>query len=354
LFSKDFNPEDGRYPFKTYLLDSTSYNRRHTDWDHRHQESIHEFLDAIESAMKFRATMNDPCWKRYEPLLRESRELGVQYLLCETYLMNIPDHLEGIECQLTNKKLLRYGHLEYELGMLAAKSYPLLSYEVQEAHQRTLIVLYDDLEDEYDWIERNIYNQLIWVPVIFRIPELKSFFEECEKQYGTAIPTPSITSSVGWVKSPISSEKLIELSHKTLITLFGHYDSYDRWDDGLSHRLVGGRESLESALRTAASWVPCHFISLIPLIADAKLSITYIHSIIDGLAQHLRCRFGNVSSSDWKSVEPLPDGKTLAKTLLELVEKFCRDDNRGYTTSRAIVRAATKNDGKNKKNGPEK
>lgn len=335
-FSKDFNPEDDHYPFESNLLDSTSYNKRHTNLDTVLHESINEFLDAVESAMKYRAEINDPFWKTYEPRLRQSHELGVHYLLCEVYLLNIPDHLEGIEQQLLNKQLMRYGHLEYELGVLASKAYPLLSYEVHETHQRLLIGLYDDLQEEYDWIERERYNHLIWVPVIFRIPELKSFFEKCEKKYGTAIPTPSISSSGGVVKSPVSSEKLIELSHETLIRLFKHYESYDRWDDVLSHGLVGGRESLESSLRRAASWVPSHFISLVPLIADAKLSITYIYSIIEGFAQHLRYRFGNVSGSDWKSVDPLPDGKFLAKALLELVERFCRNDDRGYTSSRAI------------------
>ena len=335
-FSQDFNPEEGRYPFESSLLDSTSYNRRHTNWDHRHQESIHEFLDAIESAMKFRATTNDSCWKKYEPRLRNSRELGVQYLLCETYLTNIPDHLEGIEHQLTNGKLLRYGHLEYELGMLTAKAYPLLSYKVQEDHQRLLLELYDDVKDKYDWTERVIYKHLVWIPSIFRLAELKDYYEKCEKKYGTAIPNPAIRARGGFVKSPVSTEKLIELSHGTLIKLLNHYDSYDKWEDGLSGPLIGGRESLESSLRTAASWVPMLFIPLVPMIADAALSISFIYSIIDGLSLHLRCRFSNLSSSDWKSIEPLPDGRTLSVTVLDLVERFCRNDDRRYTTSQAI------------------
>ena len=334
-FSKDFVPEDDHYPFESNLLDASSYNRRHTNYDMLPYDSIHEFLDAVESAMKMRAQSNDPCWKAYENRLRASRELGVRYLLCETYLSNIPDHVDGIEGQLVDSELLRHGHLEYELGVLAAKAYPYISNKVQEEHQRLLIGLYDDLENE-DWIERNIYQHLAWVPAIYRLPELNDFFEKCEKAYGAILPEPSIGASGGIVRSPVSSEKLIELNHTTLIKLFHHYNEYDEWNDGGLDSLVGGRESLNGALSTATSWVPMHFIPLVSMISCNGLSIGYIYSIINGLASHLDCRFGNTSNSSWKAVEPLPDGKELAKILLDLVERYCGNDTRGYTSSRAI------------------
>jgi hypothetical protein len=340
-FSQDCVPEDDPYPFESNLLDATSYNRRHTNYDILPHDSIHEFLDAVESAMKMRAQSNDPCWKAYETRLRVSRELGVRYLLCETYLSNIPDHVDGIEEQLMDSELLRRGHLEYELGVLAAKAYPYISSRVQEEHQRLLIGLYDDLENKYDWIERNIYQHLAWVPTIYRLPELNGFFEKCEKTYGAILPEPSISASGGIVRSPVSSEKLIELNHITLIKLFHHYNKYDEWGIRRSEGLVGGRESLNGALSTAASWVPMHFVPLVSMISDSGLSNSYIYSIIDGLASHLDCRFGNTSNSSWKAVEPLPEGKALGEILLDLVERHSSSDARGYTSSRAIQACST-------------
>ncbi|WP_269620260.1 hypothetical protein [Zhongshania sp. BJYM1] len=340
-FSQGFVPEDDHYPFESNLLDATSYNQRHTNYDMLPHDSIHEFLDAVESAMKIRAQSNDPRWKEFETRLRVSRELGVRYLLCETYLFNIPDHIEGIEGQLIDSELLRYGHMEYELGMLASRAYPYISHTAQEQHQRLLIGLYDDLEDGYDWIERNIYQHLAWVPAIYRLPELNDFFGKCEKAYGAILPEPSIGASGGMVRSPVSSEKLIELNHITLIKLFRHYNEYDGWGVRLSEGLVGGRESLNGALSTAASWVPMHFVPLIPMIDRSSLSTSYIYSIIDGLASHLRCRFGNLSNSNWKAIDPLPEGNMLAKTVLDLVEQYCGDDYRGYTSSRAIEACGT-------------
>lgn len=336
-FSKDILPEGDHYSFESILLGSTSYRRRHTNFGTLPVDSIHEFLDAVESAMKMRALNNDPCWKAYESRLRASRELGVRYLLCETYLSNIQDHIDGIEGQLVDRELLRHGRLEYELGVVAAKAYPYLSIKVQEEHQRLLIGLYDDLENKYGWIERNIYQRLVWVPVIYRLPELNDFFEKCEKKYGATLPEPSISAGGGLVSSPVSSEKIIELSPETLIRLFHHYNEYNEWGTRFSESpTVGGRESLCGDLKSAASRVPMHFIALVPIIFTSDLSTSYIYSIIDGVATHLMCRFGNINDSNWKAVNPLPDGSELAKILLNFVELYCTDDVRGYTSSRAI------------------
>jgi len=339
-FSRDFNFEGDRYPFESNLLYETSYNRRHTNYDLHPHDSIHEFLDAVESAMKMRAKKNDHCWKKYEPRLRVSRELGVRYLLCETYLFNISDHIDGIEHQLIDGELLRYGHLEYELGVLASEAFPYISQTAQEQYQRLVFGKYDDLEDKSGWVERNLYQCLAWVPAIYRLPELCDFFLKCEKKYGPAIQEPAIRASGGIVKSPVSAEKLVELNHKTLLRLFHHYNDFEEWEGRLEGELVGGRESLNGALDTAASLVPSKFIPLIQMIDSSSLSISYIYSIIDGLASHLRYRFGNLSNSNWKEIAPLPEGNALAKTVLDLVEIYCGEDHQGFTTSRAIEASA--------------
>jgi len=340
-FSQNFIPDNDHYPFESNLLDSTSYNRRHTAYDRLPHDSIHEFLDAVEVAMKFRAKNNDSCWKAYEPRLRASCELGIHYLLCETYLSNIPDHVEGIEKQLTNGELLRRGHIEYELGVLTAKAYPYISSSVQERHQRLLMGLYDDLDDSCDWVEESIYKRLIWVPAIFRLPEFSEFYEKCGKIYDGMLPGPTIGSRGGIVRSPVPQEKLIELNHGSLIKLFHHYNEYNEWSDRLSEGMIGGRNSLEGALRTASTLVPMHFVPLVSMIDGSGLSTSFIHSIIDGLASHLSYRFGNHSSSEWKVVEPLPDGKLLAGIVLDLVEKYCWRDEHGYSSARAIEACST-------------
>jgi len=335
-FSRNIMHKEHDYPFESELLDFTSYNRRHTISDIRPHESIHQFLYAFETAMKSRAKNNDPLWKEYEPRFRVSLELGIRYLACTAYLSNTAEHIEGITYQLTDRDLLWHRPLDYEIGLLVKKSYPLIPYEIQEKHQRLIIALCNEQKSENDNIEHRTYENLSWIPVIYRLSEMNDFFRNCEKKYGKIQPEPSIRSFGGFVKSPVSTEKLTELSHISLIKILHYFNEYNERQTGVEERLIGGRDSLESALSAAASWVPMHFVPLVTMIGNSDLSISYIHTIIDGLALHLRCRFGNLSSSNWKTVEPLPDGRMLAKTLLDFVERFCDNDKRGYTTSRAI------------------
>ena len=325
-----------RSHFEDSLLHCSSYQKRHTQLDIRAHDSIHSFLYAIEAALIFRAQANDECWQTYEPQLRTSRDSYIRYVLCQAYLVNLEQNIAGIEYQLTDAKLSRYSHLEYELGVLARQAYPYISASKQQAHQQTQMSLYDNVGKDCDWAELAIYKRLIWVPNFFRLPELNDFMYQCEMKYGNGLPAPDIRSGGGYVRPPVSSEVLLTLSDKDLIRLLGYYDQNNEWAERVDGGMVGGRESLQSALSSAASLVPTKFISLIPELCNTNLTVEYIYSIIDGFASHLRCRFGNVSSANWKEVPPLPDGHWLANIILNLVERYSSEDKQGYITSHAI------------------
>jgi len=305
-----------RSPFSEMLLDSTSYHQRHTNHDLYSNHSLQELLTAVESALKHRALNNDQLWQRYEPQLRRSNELGIRYLLCEAYGENIGANIEGISFQLTDQKLLRYGQLEYELGMLAKLAYPQLEEQTQVTHQHLLRSIWNDhYENDMDvaWIEPNIYERFQFIPTIYVLPEYADFYEKCSRLYGEYQPIARITSGGGIVQSPVSVGRLCELEDTDLIRLFQHYEGYDVWSTGLSDNLVGGQEFLVADLREAASLLPDRFLSLMESSAEAELSTKYVYAILDGVASHLAYRFGNL--------EPLPDGPKLAATLLKLTEE---------------------------------
>ena len=335
-FSTIERPKEDRWLFDDILLKNSSYNRRHSTGSMHAHDSINELLKAVESAMKYRAENNDSCWKKFEPLLRNTSDVGLRYILCQSYLSNVKDNIRGISYQLTDRELIRYHRLAYELGVLANKAYPYLSYETHENHQMLSINLYSEIDDEKGWREKSIYESLVWVPCIYRLPEVSDFIEICVKKYGNILPSPSIQSSWGWVKSPVSSEQLTELNDSYLLKLFQHYNDYNDWHESGSDGLTGNRESLEQALRTAASWQPMHFISLTVEIERLGLKRSYINNIIEGVATHLRCRFGNLNDSGWKENEPLPDGKIVAQSLMNLIDRFCISDKEGRTYSIAI------------------
>lgn len=318
------------------LLNETSWQRRHSNRDISPHDSIHAFLNAMEAAMKMRAGTNDSCWQRYEPLIRHSKEHGIRYLLCEAYRCNIQKNIDGIIAVLMDKELLRFGKLEYEIGVLANESYPYLSMEVQDAFQQLVMTLYDDLEEESTWVDSKRFEYLCWVPAPYRLEVLDVFFEKLEKENGAFRPEPYIFSSGGWVRSPVTEDEMLVLSSVSLIRIFHHYNSYYDWHNHCNEILTGGRESVESALSSAASLVPEKFIPLISDIKQAGLSNSYIFSIISGVATHLSARFGNCQHQGWHEVEPLPEGTELASQLLSLVEQYHEFDEREYSTVRAI------------------
>lgn len=325
------------------LIECTSYRRFHTATDMLEHNSIHEFMDAVESAIIFRAQKNDPCWKEYEKKLSVSHDEGLRYLLILAYKSNVKRHVEGIEKQLLDKNLLSNSRLEYELGKLISESYGYIDSNVCEAHQNLVIDIYEEKEEEAEWREKYIYNHLSWIPNVYRIPRFDTIYKKYIKKHGNYRPTPSIGLSSGWIQSPVSVTQLTDFTSVTLIKIFKHYDGYERWNENNHHPrgTVGGQSELEPALSIASSLTPLKFIELIPGIVEQQLSISYIFSILDGVSTHLKCRFGNLNSSDWKPVEPLPDGKELALKLLKLIDTFCHEDKRGYTTSRSVEACCT-------------
>ena len=333
------NVELNNYPsLRSDLLYATSWEKRHNSHDHYYSGSVHDLIGAVEKSLKVRSLNNDSCWQKYEPLLRESNDIGLRYLACEAYLENLKKNIEGVCFQLTDKELIKKGRVDFELCRLARAVYHLLPLEIQGKHQEIVSTLYEediDGEKEFpEWIERTRYLYLKEIPCIFREPKFDDFIIKCEEKFSNFPVKPRRYSGGGFVRSPFSSEELIDLKPKTFINLIKHYNNYNR--DGFDFDLIGGRDSLCAEINNATSLEPMKFIPLIALIEKEGLSNEYIFSIMKGLASHLRIRFGNLSDNNWREVEPLPCGEELALTLLTLIEKYHDEDIRAYTTVRSI------------------
>ena len=322
------------------LLMETSWRIRHSCRSMHHLDDIHEFLDSLESALKFHAQKNDDCWQKYEPMIRHTLEGGIRYLLLEAYQVNIENNLIGIASQLTDPEMIRESQLRYELGTLTLKAYPLLPTSIHFQHQQLIMDMYKEEDFHEPWMDEVKFEILSWIPALYRTPEADTFWLAHSKKSMGYFREPDITSWGGVVSSPVSSEKLIELSSNALIKLLHHYNDYHDWTDHNNGRMTGNRGDLARALDTAASQVPLQFIPYIKLIEYHGLADEYIVSIIDGVATHIDARFGNTHHQEWKEVEPLPDGKALAQSLLSLVERYGNLDKRGYTKANAIKACA--------------
>jgi hypothetical protein len=307
----------------TSFLADSSWRYIHTSHDTNSYDDLECFLDDLEAAIRYRAKNNDAWWRENEPGLRNTPYAVLRLFLIRGYLENIEKNIKGIETILQDESLFRYSQLEYELGELIQHSYPIISEEIREANQLMIHSLYADKEgdEESKWVYHHRYEYLLKIPCIFRTEQTQTFLDYWSPTFGTYPPVPRLHSWGGFVGSPVSVDQMLELSDNSIIRLLMHYnDSYDR-DETIAGRLIGGRSNIEMVLSRSASRNPIRFLALFPSIKSAELVPGYFQSILRGISDHLKYRFGNLSpDKNWIPIEPLPDGIELAKTLLQLLE----------------------------------
>jgi hypothetical protein len=297
---------------KKGFLWNTSWRYKHNKHDYANDLNI--LIESLEKALKYRSLSNDEWWKVNEPQLRITSDAALRYLVIESYKENVQDNIVGIESQLQDDKLLNCCDLNYTLGELMKIAYPYISGSAQTNNQNIILELCSDPPFDMDeskrsswisWKNRKIYDLLIQIPSVFRIEEAQSQISSWKNHFGYEQPSPHRYISSHIEISPISKEDFLKLS-----------------DESIS-RLLIGRFSEAWFLRESCSLKPIHFLGLLPHFVEDRLDRDYINAVIEGVANHLRHRFGNVSSADaWSPVQPLPDGKILAAMLLNSLERY--------------------------------
>lgn len=324
-----------------FLRDS-SWRFRHSQNDMYSVDGLTEVLSGIEVALKHRASQNSSWWQLNEPHLRATKEISIRYSIIQAYKENIEANIIGIEFQLQDEELLCESELNYELGELMRMSYPYISASVQSINQTNILSLCITQENDVDnlsiWKSYKAYNLLIWLPSIFRSPESQNFINIWQDRFGYSQPKPEIYSWGGIVMPPLSKENLFKLSEKSLLRLLHYYEQYPS-QESFDRDMMSGFRDVVYVLREACSLYPVHFLDLFSDFIEANLHEDYIHAVVEGTANHLRYRFGNLrpnSGKAWTPIEPLPDGKTLAATLLNLLERYSIIWKGGRTVSQAL------------------
>lgn len=325
--------------FCSNTLHHTSWGIRHNKRDNHHIDSPKIFLSAIETALKYRAVNNDAVWKKYEPLLRHSRELGIRYLLFEAYKSNITSNIDAVSEQLTDQKVLNQSSISYEIYELSLSSYPYLSIEIQDKHQNIIVDMFE-CDARKGHYRMNIYDFIFGIPCYLRSDKLRTIYKHLTQEFNELEPKPYIYGTGGIVRSPIDIETFLALSEESIFLILLHYNDYT--ERSLSDYLLGGRESIIRILDQAAANNPIKFLQLIPKIETNNLTIHYTRSIIDGVSRHIRVRFGNLQDNSFQPVEPLPDGMSLALALIVLIERYgaIGKEKGEYTYARAIEACA--------------
>ena len=342
---EEWATKDGIYSSKHRLrsafLHDSSWKYHHSTDDRHPADDLTVLLACVEHALMHHARANDDWWKRREPQLRAHVEVTLLYFLALVYKENPETNVDGMVHLLTDAELLRYGHIEHELGQLIQAGYHLLPSEAQEANQEVILGLYA----EENWgeggvplsVNREIYNYLVWIPSIFRLPLSQTFVDRFQPVFGSSLPEPRLHSWGGTMDYPVPLEIFTRLNDSDLFRLLIYYNDYD---DNSSHPAdfnKGGRDMVASVLGNAAAVDPTRFLAMFPTFERYQLWSGYIVSMLEGIAQHIRYRFGRLQEpKDWRPVEPLPDGPDIARSLLNLIESRPKLWGDGHAVARLL------------------
>lgn len=326
---------------RSTFMYSSSWERRHSRRDIHHADGLSILLNGVENAFKYHARLNDRWWLVNEPKLRGFPEETIRYFLTKAYIENPELNVVGIAGILTDKEMLRYGHIDYEIGELIVAGYHYLNNHEQESHQVLVLGLYDgeDWGEEGvpKWAVHNIYEYLIWIPAIFRLSQTQILIEQYQKQFGVSRPEPHIHSWGGMVGSPVSLSNLMELSDSEFFRLLNYYNDYQERSNHPADHLTGGRDMVERTLSDLAAYDPIRYYDLIPELIMQGFQSGYLIHLLRGIAEHLRYRFSRLQPPQgWEAIKPAPDGLFLARALICLLEKYSELWDDGHAVARIL------------------
>jgi hypothetical protein len=342
-----------RAGFSHGCLHQTSWTMRHTRADILPADDSIMLVGGVERALKKRAQRNDSWWQQHEPQMRQAADLGIRYMLIEAYQASPITNSAGIEAQLADRALFRFGQMEYELGALMAVAYGHLPDGVQDANQNMILHLYDDFRSDDgvlpDWATEKPYQYALWIPRPFRSPELVSFLARWADQFGEMRPSPRLHSWGGAVAAPISREQLADLDVVPLLRILSHYLAGGRHETELvdQGRWVGGLHEVQSTLRQCAAYEPGRFLNLLEHDFNSELVSKFGFSVLEGIAEHLRYVAGTLAAPEgWSKITTAaPQADRLAAALIRHAELALCDAHRldastEYSVSRLLEAVA--------------
>ena len=301
------------------FLGHTSYNNTHSQHDFRHIDSENILLDAMEAAILHHAKTHSDWWQNSCERLGFSHEGALRYftlLACTA----CPDaNIDLIRRMLCDKALLE-SDLSYELGTLMQAAFISLDTSVQDAVMAAILSMHEELTNDESnkfWILQNRAELIITIPCYLRTPEAQAILNDYEKAKGKLIRQPYIRLYGGTVSAPPSFEGFLGASDAGVLRLLKHYDKHERNFDDF---LVGGTREVGGQLREAASRNPTRFLHLLPAYWS-DISEGFRNDIMNGVANYLAHRYGNLQANGtWTPLEE-PDAPTLAKQILDELER---------------------------------
>ncbi|OLQ81117.1 hypothetical protein BIT28_07765 [Photobacterium proteolyticum] len=326
--------------FRHGFLDKTSYEDSHSERDFRHIDSIRSLMDAVEASILQHSKEGSAWWRANQERICLSNEGALCYfglLACTTAPEN---NLEMIGRILSEPKLYSSA-IAYELGTLIQTAYIHLAPSVQNAVVSNILSIRQEDADNPErrqWMIQEQAEMSLAVPCHMRTTAILSILREHEKACWPLLRKAEITSWGGTVCAPFSYQVFLDADNKAVMRLLSHYHGYNR--HCLDEHLIGGESEVGHQLSIAASYQPIRFLWLLSNRWE-ELSERFRDDILNGCANHLAHRFGNLSPSDsnWAPLE-VPEGQDLAGAILDELERHSQRWMHKRSTANAIESCA--------------
>jgi hypothetical protein len=308
-----------RKGYRHGYLGNTSYNDVHSQHDHRHVDGERMLLDAIEAAILDHAQQHSDWWQKNRERLCFNHEGALCYFAVLAFTNSPQPNLDLIGRLLCDRDLLEF-ELSYELGTLTRTAFIYLDSHTQDVVMATMQTVWEEpVTDERTrfWILKRRAEYISAIPCHLRPAEAQAILDTYENRYGTFIRQPLIGSRGGTVAAPFSYEEFLNASDGGVIRLLSHYCGYERDFDDF---LVGGEREVGWQLREASSRHPSRFLRL--LVAYwGDIPASFRDDIMDGIANYLAHRYGNLQTNGtWVPLEE-PDAPALANQILDELER---------------------------------
>lgn len=308
-----------RIGYRHGYLNNTSYIDIHSQTDYLHEDNERILLDAIEAAILDHADKRSDWWLKNRERLCFSQEGALCYFAILAVTKNPLDNLDLIGRLLCDSELLEFD-LSYELSTLIRTAFIFLDSKTQDAVISTVKIIWGEKvtnDETHFWILKKRADYISAIPCHLRSEDVQAMLDSYEAIFGTLIQNPDIGIQGGIVTAPFSYEVFLSISDNGVIRLLSHYTGCNgEFDDFL----VGGKREVGWQLREASSRHPSRFLTLLTT-KWADISASFCDDIIDGAANYLAHRYGNLQSNGaWEPVEE-PDAFILVDQLLSELER---------------------------------
>lgn len=314
-------PEENTAYYSGYIW-NTSYSTKHSQTDHEYVNELRILLDAVEIAIIGHAKQNSSWWQQNKAHLCFSQEGSFRYFSILALTESPQNNLNEISDLICDKRLLE-SKLSYELGELIQVSFSYLNVDTRNRSIQIILTIFDGyLEEkaktEKPWILERRAEYISAIPCYLRSEKAQFVLDTYQKVYGKLIRKPSIELSCDIVSTPFSYEELLNINNDNLFRLLQHYKKCD--DKNRRDFLVGEKRDVGFQLREASSRYPSRFLRLLN-VYWLKIGIEFRNEIMEGIANHLEYRFGNVKAQNpWQPLEE-PEAATLVNQVFKHLEK---------------------------------